>query len=164
MAKRKTRSAPAIEAGTAPEPTIGEWQALLAGNVEKAPEIQKTLLYLLAHTPSGRSYLAHVARYRPELWDLENSEIIEYVTTCEALEVLARLLAEPRCGADPDFLLWRDGWRARQPGPDYLYEDLLDISREMERQTPDENVKRRLLVVRAKVESELLLISRRSGA
>ena len=137
------------------ELTIEDWQRLVDANAEKDADVQRTIQILMLNCASGRTYFDYVTRYRPELREEEHLDFFELITMYEAIELLNRLLAEPRCGTDPDYFLWKDVWDKPDVDPSYEYEDLVFVAHAMENQASVEAERTRVRVVREAVEREL---------
>ncbi len=135
------------------EPTMKEWQLLLDYAAEAEPEIALPIQLLLLNLESGRAYLEYVTRYRPELRE-DPLDFIQLYTTYETLELLNRLLMEPRFGTDPDFFLWKDVWNKPNGDMSDEYQDLIVIAQGMEDQAPTEGERLRLKTIREALERE----------
>ncbi len=75
---------------------------------------------LLRSTDCGRRFMEHAKAIRPSL-DLDGEGLVEELfLTYDADDLLDRLLANPACGSDQEFMIWDQYWKF-PPGEDPLY-------------------------------------------
>jgi len=75
---------------------------------------------LLRSSDCGRRFMEHAKAIRPSL-DLDGDSLIEELfLTYDADDLLDRLLANPACGSDQEFMIWDHYWKF-PPGADPLY-------------------------------------------
>lgn len=98
------------------EPTFAEWHAVLTSIVGEAPKVvQETIKYFLRTSESGRAYLEGAQRLRPALQIGKNLELDEVIATYDAKDAGSKLVAEPRCGTDPELFDEATADKNREP-------------------------------------------------
>ncbi len=107
----------------------------------------------MLNSPSGRAYLDYATRYRPDLGKYP-LDFLHLVEAYEARELLERLLAEPRCGTDPKFFIWKEIWNDASRGPSYRYTEMIKLAQAMDAHMPNDEARERLRLVRQSVERE----------
>lgn len=147
------------------EPTFAEWHAVLTSIVGDEPKVvQQTIEYFLRTSKSGRAYLEGAQRLRPNLKIGKNLELDEVIATYDAMDLVSKLVAEPRCGTDPEFSVWKDIWKDPSVGASELYGMAIEISQVLEERSRNEAEKARLQQIRTVLENELHLEGRASRA
>lgn len=131
------------------------WHAILKAILKHDDEIQLAVQSLLLDSPSGHAFLDYVKEFRPRIGDGPILEFLAIVKTYEGLELLEKLKAEPRFGADPNFSIWKEFWHGSRHGPSYAYEDLIEFSLVMEKKAATEEERGRIRGVREAIEREL---------
>lgn len=140
------------------EPTTEDWRRLVQHFGSGGDrQLRLTVELLLRATPSGQVFLAAIREMRPKLRLGRNLDFEEIVDTYEAKDLLDRLITEPRCGADPEFRIWKDIWHDSTVGPSLLYPLVAELADARESRCADEDQKRRLREVRAMVLQEFEL-------
>lgn len=134
------------------EPTAEEWNALVTYVMGEKPDVELAVILLLCTTPSGQAYLEEARRLRPALG--ATIDLDEIVSTHNADQLLDRLLAEPRCGFDRDFYVWKDIWCDASVGSSPVYSFVIELAKKREAEATDEKLRERLREVRAAVERE----------
>lgn len=150
MAKRELSLKPGER-----EPTFEEWHEVLTEIVDPTENLlQQTIEFFLRTTASGKAYLGGAKRLRPDLEIGPAMDLDEVLATYDAMTLLGKLIAEPRCGTDPTFKVWKDIWQGSEVGPSSYYTLAIEISRVLETRSKNEAEKMRLQVVRAALEDE----------
>ncbi len=147
-----------VRAHDEPEPTLEKWHAALSSIVgEEPPVVQEIVEFSLRVSKSGTAYLEGAKRLRPNLEIGPDIDLDEIVATYDAATLLSQLIAEPRCGTDPHFYIWKDIWKCSFVGASDLYGLAIEISRTLEARARTEAETARIQQVRAAIENELHL-------
>ncbi len=137
--------------------TMEEWHALLIHAAGENETIRGAVEFFLRTSLSGNAYLEAAKRLRPALQIDGELQLDEVIATHEAAALIGRLIAEPRCGADPEFFIWKDIWQDSTVGDSHLYAIAIEISRSRESRTSSPEELARIRAVRAAIENELRL-------
>lgn len=110
---------------------------------------------LLREIDLGRRFIERARKIRPSLEaGSAVAELEELFLTFDAEELLDQLLKIPDCGVDPKFMIWKQYW-GFPPGDDPIYEIMIEIAVERERETPEATTAReRICAVRRAIERE----------
>lgn len=136
-------------------PTLEEWHAALTEIVGEEPRVvQRIMEYFLRASENGRAYLDGAQRLRPTLKIGKKLDLEEVIATYDAMTLLSKLIAEPRCGTDPQYFVWKDIWKDSTVGASQLYGMAIEISRVLEGRSENEAEKARLGQIRAALENE----------
>lgn len=143
------------------EPTLKEWHEVLLEIIDPTESVvQRTIGYFLRTSKSGKAYLEGAKRLRPNLEIGVGLDLDDVVSTYDTMTLLGKLIAEPRCGTDPTFLVWKDIWKSASVGPSDYYPLAIEMSQVLEARSENEAEKARLQQVRAALENEFSLEKR----
>jgi hypothetical protein len=141
--------------GTDREPTFEEWHEILVEVLDPTGSlVQTTMEYFLRRSESGKAYLEGAKRLRPNLEIGVGMDLDDVVSTYDAMTLLAKLIAEPRYGTDPEFYVWKDIWKESSVGASEYYTLAAEIAAVLESRSENEQEKTRLAQVRTALENE----------
>lgn len=144
------------------ELTLTEWHEVLSEIVDLTEEsaVQRTMVHFLRTSKSGKACLEGAKRLRPDLEIGAGLDLEEVLAAYDTMKLLAQLIAEPRCGTDPTFYVWKDIWKSSWIGPSDYYPLAIEMSHVLEARSETEAEKVRLQQVRAALENEFSLEQR----
>ncbi len=140
------------------EPTLKEWHEILTEVIDPTENlVQRTMEYFLRRSESGKAYLEGAKRLRPNLETGLGMDLDDVISTYDTMTLLAKLIAEPRCGTDPEFYVWKDVWKSSSVGAAEYYTIAIEIAQVLEARSENEEEKARLKQVRTALENEFRL-------